>query len=343
VFLGIQIQCAQCHDHPSDQWKRVQFHELAAYFARLNERPLREDGKLVGLRLISMARGDHEMPSKEDPKKSFRTDPCFLDGKGPGANASDQERRRSLANAIVQKSNYWFAAAYVNRIWGELMGQSFYQPVDDMGPKKEVVFAEVLTRLTGAFRANNYDVKQVFRDIMNSETYQRQIRLSGSSDQHLHFAAAYPTRLPADSLWQSLVNVLGSLGVAAVPERVAGKRPQQRNGFEFLFKEEFGFDPSLKADEVEGSITQALLLMNNPVLHQRIRAGGTNLLARILKSYPQDDDALRMLYLRTLARTPTDREVQKCRSYIADSGGRAEAFEDILWSLLNSTEFQTKR
>ncbi len=79
------------------------------------------------------------------------------------------------------------------------------------------MFAEVLTRLTGAFRANNYDVKQMFRDIMNSETYQRQIRLNGSGDQHLHFAAAYPTRLPADSLWQSLVDVLGALGGPAAP------------------------------------------------------------------------------------------------------------------------------
>jgi hypothetical protein len=343
VFLGIQIQCAQCHDHPSDQWKRVQFHELAAYFARLNERPLREDGKLVGFRLISMARGEHEMPSKEDPKKAFRTEPRFLDGKGPGANATDQDRRRALASAIVQKSNYWFAAAYVNRIWGDLMGQSFYQPVDDMGPKKEAVFAPVLTRLTGAFRANNYDVKQLFRDIMNSDTYQRQIRLSGSSDQHLHFAAAYPTRLPSDSLWQSLVNVLGALGVDARPEKLGAKRPYQQGGFESLFKEEFGFDPSLKADEVEGSVTQALFMMNNPVLHQRMRVAGTNLLTRILKSYPQDDEALRILYLRTLARTPTDREVQKCRSYIAETGRRIEAFEDILWSLLNSTEFLTKR
>jgi hypothetical protein len=343
VFLGIQIQCAQCHDHPSDQWKRVQFHELAAYFARLKEQPLREGGRLVGLKLISVAKGEHEMPSKEDPKKGFQTNPRFLDGKGVAPNAGDLERRRALADAVVQKGNYWFAGAYVNRIWGELMGQSFYQPVDDMGPKKEVVYPEVLTRLTGSFRGTNFDVKQLFRDIMNSQTYQRQIRLNGASEQHLHFAAAYPTRLPADSLWQSLVNVLGSLAPPGNAQPVAAKKAQQRQGFEFFFKEEFGFDPSLKADEVEGSVTQALLMMNNPLLNQRIKAGGTNLLARILKSYPEDEDALRILYVRTLARTPTDREMHKCRSYIAGTGSRIEAFEDILWSLVNSTEFQTKR
>jgi hypothetical protein len=83
--------------------------------------------------------------------------------------------------------------------------------------------------------------------------------------------------------------------------------------------------------------------MNNPIINQRIQATGTNLLARILKAYPKDDDAIRMVYLRTLARKPTDRELAKSRKYIAKVGNRTEAFEDLLWALLNSTEFQTKR
>lgn len=344
VFLGIQIQCAQCHDHPSDQWKRVQFHELAAYFARVQDRQMREDNKQVGVQLISLQRGEHEMPAKDDPKKGFTTNPRFLNGKALRANLGDKERRTVLANEIIAKTNYWFAGAYVNRLWGELMGQSFFQPVDDMGPKKEAVFAKVLTRLTGSFRAGNYDIKGLFRDIMNSQTYQRQIRLGETTDQHLHFAAAYPTRLRADPLWESLVNALGTLGGSRQPERPKGGNPYgNRFGLEAQFKAEFDFDPSLKPDEVEGSVTQALLLMNNPTIHQRIEAKGTNLLGRVLTAYPQDEDALRILYLRTLARQPTDREMRKCLDYLAKVSGRAEAFEDLLWALINSTEFQTKR
>ncbi|TMQ31804.1 MAG: DUF1553 domain-containing protein [Planctomycetota bacterium] len=341
--VGIQIQCAQCHDHPSDQWKRVQFHELAGYFARTRERlKPAAAGKRASVELVSAPRGEHEMPSPTDPKKTLLTPPRFLDGKAAGQNLSDPDRRTALANAITDKSNYWFAGAYINRVWGELMGQAFYQPVDDMGPRKEAVFPGVLTRLTGAFCGSNYDIKQMFRDIMNSQTYQRQIRLGDSADQHLHFAAAYPTRLRADALWDSLVNVLGRLG--GPPAAPRPKNPfAGPGGLEGQFKEEFRFDPSLKADEIESSVPQTLLLMNNPAINQRIQAKGSNLLARILSSYPQDEDAIRMVYLRTLARKPTDKELDRCRDYIKKTEKRSEAFEDVLWALLNSTEFQTKR
>ena len=81
-----------------------------------------------------------------------------------------------------------------------------------MGPGKDVYMPAVLTRLAASFRATDYDIKQLLRTICNSEAYQRQIRPGSSADEHLHFAAAYPTRLPAEALWQSLVNVLGSIG-----------------------------------------------------------------------------------------------------------------------------------
>jgi hypothetical protein len=230
-------------------------------------------------------------------------------------------------------------------MWGELMGQSFTMPVDDMGPKKDVVFPTVLTRLTASFRGTDYDIKALLRAIANSETYQRQSRLGESTSDHLHFAAAYPTRLRADVLWDSLTGVLGQFGGPP-----GGPRPGPgggmfagRFGLEGLFKDEFRFDPSTKPDDVEGSVPQALMLMNNPQINQKIQARGTNLLGRILTAYPDNDDALRMVYLRALARKPTDREMDRCRSYIKKVGSRSEAFEDILWALINSTEFQTKR
>jgi hypothetical protein len=114
-------------------------------------------------------------------------------------------------------------------------------------------------------------------------------------------------------------------------------------GFQFQFKQEFNFDPSSRPEDVEGSVSQALMLMNNPAINAKIRATGTNLLARILSSYPDNDEAIRMVYLRTLARRPTDRELARCREHLRRVTNRNEAFEDILWALLNSTEFMTKR
>ncbi|HEX5273070.1 MAG TPA: DUF1549 domain-containing protein, partial [Gemmataceae bacterium] len=351
VFMGIQIQCAQCHDHPSDVWKREQFHELTAYFARGRERLVRDttnkdakQARFVGLELVSTPFGEHRMPSKTDPRQGTVMTPRFLDGKAPRGATTDLERRRALADSVVSKQNYWFAGAYVNRTWGELMGQSFYSPVDDMGPQKEAVLPAVLTRLAASFRATDYDMKALLRTVANTETYQRQIRPGESTSEHLHFAAAYPARLRADALWESLTGVLGQMGPPA-PFRPGpgGGMFAGRFGLEAQFKDEFNFDPSTKSDEVEGSIPQALLLMNNPQINQKIQARGTNLLGRILTAYPDNDEALRMVYLRALARKPTDRETDRCRAYIAKAGSRAEAFEDILWALINSTEFQTKR
>jgi hypothetical protein len=344
IFLGIQIQCAQCHDHPSDVWKRQQFHEFAAFFARTREQPI-FDIKLkrfTGLKLISLPFAEHQLPGKEDPKKGKVVHPTFLDGKSPGQRLSDDKRRKALAEAIISRDNPWFAAAFVNRTWGVLLGQSFYQPIDDLGPMKEAMMPGVIARVAGAFRGGDYDIKQLFRDVMTTEAYQREIRKADSPEEHLLFAGHNPVRMDADTLWNALTDTLGRF-----PGPPPGFRPMgpfaRFAGLEGVFKQEFSFDPSAKAEEIEGSISQALLLMNNPQVNQKIRATGTNLLARILTAYPKDDEALTMVYLRALSRHPTAAELSRCRQHVQRVGNRAEAYEDILWALLNSTEFQTKR
>jgi hypothetical protein len=344
IFLGIQIQCAQCHDHPSDVWKRRQFHEFAAFFARTREQPIfnKEKKRFTGLKQISLPFAEHKMPSKEDPKKGTTMHPTFLDGKMAGIRLSDYQRRKALAEAVISRDNPWFAAAFVNRTWGLFLGQSFYQPIDDLGPMKEAVMPEVIARIAGAFRGNDYDIKQLFRDIMNSETYQRDIRRSDSPDEHVLFAGRNPVRMDADMLFNALTGSLGKF-----PGPPTGKGPggpfARLFGFEGQFKQEFAYDPSAKAEEIEGSISQSLLLMNNPSINQRIRAKGDNLLARVLAAHAKDDEALKAVYVQTLTREPSAKELARCRDHIDRVGNRAEAFEDILWALINSTEFQMKR
>jgi hypothetical protein len=355
IFLGIQIQCAQCHDHPGDIWKQRQFHELTAFFARTRERLMREENpnpdrtrppRIIGLELINQPRGEHRMPDTKDPKKTTLMSPRFLDGQSPGFSRIGTDRREPLADWITSKDNYWFAAAFVNRVWGELMGQGFYQPVDDMGPLRSATYPQVLLQVAAHFNATDYNIRELYRLVMNSEAYQRQIRLGDSSDKHLHFTAIYPTRLRADAVWDSLVNAIGPIQPGPPMQRPGpgGGGPLRRPlGFEGFFKSVFAFDPSMKPDEVEGTIPQALMLMNNGAIQGRMSARGNTTLAKILANNRTDAEAVQAVYLQVLARKPTTREQQTCVDFIKSAKTRHEAFEDIYWTLVNSTEFLTKR
>jgi hypothetical protein len=357
LFLGVQIQCAQCHDdRRTFFWKQVQFHEMAGFFARMAVGG--SAGSMV--KIGSKNNGEHEMPDRKDPKRSYLTYPRFLDGKAPEdpAATADHDRRKALADYLTADDNYWFAAAYVNRIWNTLLGQAFYERVDDLSPKSAVLFPAVASRLAAAFRGSGYDTRNLIRAIANSKAYQRTVRLGESSDEHLQFAAVYPARLRAEVVWQSLSRVLGPL-------------PDNRQNLG-SFMAEFDFDPSLRADEVTGTITQALWLLNSPVLNDRVKVQTyrlppptqdpaaknkpkatvdnqprPTLLKQLLDEYGDDDPAVvRALYLHTLARRPREREIATCLKYLEESKQRSvsrdEAFEDIVKALINSTEFVKK-
>lgn len=359
VFMGIQIQCAQCHDHPNDIWKREQFHELTAFYARTKDRPVREENRVVGFTVFSALVGEHRMPDKDDPKKTYVMQPKFLTGEQPKRDLNDEARRQKLAEYVTAGNNYWFHANMVNRVWADLMGQSFYNPVDNMGPLMEATYPEVLLKLAQHFKVSGTDIRDLYRLILNTETYQRQVRLGETADQHLHFAGNYPSRLTAEEIWDSLTGVLGNIQQplgrpGGFMDKLKGPPPKaaspadrlaRRFGFEGLFKTVFAYDPTSKQDEIESTISQALMLMNNPQLQMKMKALPDNTLGKILKTHSSDKDAIQAVYLRVLARTPTPREEKINLEYVQKhpSTARNAAYEDIFWVLVNSAEFQTKR
>lgn len=427
IFLGIQIQCANCHDHPTDVWKREQFHALAAYFPRVAVRPVFEqmrirswevvtaeygrrggfspinlirrwdknrDGKLTadevkgtpverGFRFLlrqydrdgdgaistaEVKKGprfggfmrrrrpgvEYYMPDLKDPSSRGRKmDPAFfVSATKSNSGMKDMDRRTELAKLITANDNKWFSRAYVNRIWAEMLGEGFYMPIDDLGPTRKARFENVLGVLADGFTASGYDPKWLFRTIANTQAYQRQIRAKDASDISPPFASASPTRLRADQIYDSLTQALGGndfrrnrFGFGR-RRRFGGGAAMMRYGRfneRFRFTQLFSFDPSTPQADIVGTVPQALYLMNSPSINNRIRATGRTRLGNILRENADDGKALSEVYLMVLSREPSAKERKICGNYIKKVGSRTEAFEDILWSLVNSSEFLTKR
>jgi hypothetical protein len=359
IFLGIQIQCAQCHDHVSDRWLRTQFHELAAFFPRIALRP--KVGEVRSFEVVSVDRAprarrpnngrprgnaEHYMPDLDDPAaRGTRMEPVFFaTGQKLGPGKTDIERRGTIASWMTAPSNPWFAKAFVNRIWSELVGEGFYEPVDDMGPDREPSAPKTIDYLAAQFAANKYDVKWLFRTMTATEAYARESRARRGPEETPMVANA-AQRLRGDQLYTAITGVLGA--PTAVGRLAARQGGQGRYGLRnprFLFNSVFGFDPSTRRDEVAGSIPQALALMNS----QQIALGldgdrrGT-MLGQLLAGEKNDEAIVEELYLRTLSREPTRKEVATSLLHVKKTGNRTEGFEDVLWALLNSAEFSHRK
>lgn len=348
VFLGVQLQCAQCHDAKSDAWKREQFHELVAFFGRAK---LIQHKDVFGARgtpyaIEARADGQYQMPDRKDPAKLHDITPKFLTGETISADASDRERREALAKFLTSPKNPWFARAYVNRMWASFMGWGFYPTVNDLGSDEaQPRHGDVLDMLAKEWIATDYDMKWLFRTITTTEAYQR--RLQPRPDPNAAVPTAVcPSRLRPEQIFEAMVKVLGfdehdkSLPAPAPSSAPAVAR---HTGLRNMIYMAFRVDPSLPQEEVQGTIPQALLMMNSVVVNTYVASKGKTFLAEALQKDMKDDALIAALYERTLSRQPRFEELNRCRSYLREVPDRAEAFEDIFWTLVNSTEFLTRR
>ncbi len=359
IFLGVQIQCAQCHDHPTDRWKREQFHELTAFFPRVSSfiRFNQETGPQVSVTATDMAlmgrprtpmmirfRGtpEHYMSDLDDPQArgTLMTPVFFATGEKLPLGTKDADRRGMLAKWMTDPANPYFAQAFVNRMWSELCGEGFYEPVDDMGPDRVATAPQTLELLAKEFATTGYDVQWLFRTIMATEMYQLPSAPRRGPEEPA-FQTNVAQRLRADQLFDNLLHVLE----ASEPTGPAmGNRPgaglyRGFGGPRTTFTTAFGYDPSQRRDEIAGSIPQALVMMNAPIVNAALRGNGRTMLARLLGEIKDDSALVQELYLKTLAREPSQSELTTCLLFIKEVGNRTEAFEDVLWSLVNSTEF----
>ncbi len=345
IFLGIQIQCAQCHDHPTDRWKQEQFHELAAFFPRVAVRPQRDPRTFLvyavdqirfqprssNNRFIGTL--EHRMPNFENPANPGPevAPKFFINDQSLPLGTTDSDRRNALADWVTSTDNPWFAKATVNRVWAELVGEGFHEPVDDMGPDREAIAPEAFNYLATKFTESGYNMKWLLATIVSTQHYQLESRNRRPYDR-LPFQANAVQPLRSDQLFDALMN---SLQFPEMPDRAEQLVRRQ-------FNQAFGYDPNNLREEISGTIPQALLMMNSQILARQITARPGSMLGNLLSEVDSDRQAIQELYLKTLSRRPNRKELATNQQYIQQVGNRAEAFEDILWALINSSEFKTR-
>ena len=357
IFLGIQIQCAQCHDHPYDRWKREQFHELASFFPRIAVRPVRDMTKRSfevysndryrkrrrkNVNNDRRPKAEHRMPDLDNPEQPGQVmQPKFFltsDSLSPGTR--DADRRERLAQWLT--ANEWFAIALVNRVWSELVGEGFYATIDDLGPDREANAPVAIKLLAKKFSDSSYDLKWLLATICKTEAYQRQARPRRKSNG-TPFVANVPQRLRSDQLFNAL---LTALAIDETKDGSSGKderNQRRRNLPRDKFADVFGYDPSDSREDIAATIPQSLALMNSQQVNRYIKPKKNNLLYHLLQEIDDNESLVVELYLRCLSREPHDEELATALAYCKKIPKRKEVFEDLLWVLINSAEFQYRK
>jgi hypothetical protein len=345
VFLGVQIQCAECHHAKTEPWKREQFHGFAAFFGRARLVQHKDvTGRGTPYAIEGRADGQYRMTDKKDPGHLIAMQPRFLTGQSVPLDAPDEVRRQALARLLTRPENPWFARCYVNRVWTALLGWGFYPTVADLGPGQTPRFPEVLRLLEKDWVASGHDMKWLFRTVALTRAYQGQLQPRSAGAPAT--PAVCPSRLRPEQVFESLQKALGfDEKDKTIPAPAPRSAPavQRHTGVRNMVYQAFKVNPSLPMEEVQGTIPQALLMMNSALVHTWTGARGKTLLAGLLAEGKTDEEVVTALYRRVLARAPTAEEKAVCLRYVKKVGDRREALEDVLWSLVNSTEFLIKK
>ncbi len=328
LFLGVQVQCAQCHDHPFAEWKQPQFWSFAAFFDKLDA-PRAAEG-------AAPASAD-DVDEIRIPGKDILVPATFLDGSKP-ERGTTAGKRALLARWITAPQNPYFARAAVNRIWAGFFGRGFVQPIDDLDPSHPAAYPEVFDELCAQFRLHQYDLKFLARVITATRVYQLSSRgfVADKDDrQTAHFARMPLRRMTSDQVYASFVQATGFRETTANPATL-GDGPA-RDEFQAKFA-----DSAASPTEIETTILQALSLMNGRHVAVATDLEQSELLAVVVDApYLDDGGRIETLFLAALSRPPESDELKLFLKATGAGGAKAKkaALADIFWTLLNSAEF----
>jgi hypothetical protein len=341
IFLGVRLNCAKCHHHPSEKWSQDDYYSMAAFFGSM---------KRKGQGISAPISGEPEYwwfepgGTVKHPVSEAVMVPKAPGGPGFPEIGDNEDPRTVLAGWITSPENPFFSRAMVNRIWAELFGKGLVDPVDDFRESNPAVNEPLLVWLADDFVKNGFDQKHTIRTILSSRLYQQSSEPNETNlADNRNFSRSYRRRLPAEVLLDSISRI------TAQPENLQGlpadaKAMQQWNHLlpnDFL--DAFGRPDSSAAPpmvrEVESSVVQALHLMNSKDLQKKL-SGVNPWLEKLTELEP--DKATEEIYLRLFSRPPNEAEARMAVEHqkeITDPKLRRAALEDLVWSLLNTAEF----
>lgn len=332
AFLGLRLDCAQCHDHPFASWTQDHFEGFAAYFGQTR----------LGFKGIGDGDGAFEVEDRKTKEKRVVEPGVPF---GTELLPKDGSRREKLATWVTHPKNPYFARSTANRAWAILFGRPLIAPVDNLEPKgsspdKDPSLADkLLDLLADDFRRNGHDLRRLFRVIAATEAFRRDSAADFElTDAHERAWAVFPlSRLRPE---QVVGAMLQSASIATIDAESHIVTRLMRYGQTNDFLKAYGDAGGDEFDERGGTIPQRLVLMNGDLMRERTKDGFLNASSRIAAMAPSDAKAVELAYLCVLGRRPTSNEMEHFTARLADTERtRGQRLEDLYWTLLNSTEF----
>ena len=337
VFLGIRLSCARCHKHPFDRWTTDDYWNFAAFTGKVGTRT----GELYNEQVVYYNPTGRVINQSVQGNRGEVAQPTFLAGTTLPANYQGDVLHR-LADWMTSGTNPYFAKATVNRIWSHYFGRGIVEPVDDMRATTPPSVDGLLEALASDFVESGFDTKHIIRQILNSRTYQLSAVPNETNELDDRFFSRFtPRPMNAHILLDVLNDVTGTqekYGRYPIGTRTVQLPLPVSSRFLSLFgRSQREFLGNL-APKLEPTLTQALHLINAPYVQKKLRSRD-GALTRLLKTHHENRELITELYLRTLSRFPTEKELATAEAYLAESPKRREGSEDLLWALISSRAF----
>jgi hypothetical protein len=333
AFMGMRIQCAQCHNHPFDRWTMNDYYSFANFFPQVGRKQGEDPREYV---VFDRGEGDVKHLVTGKPLA-----PKFLGAEQPEIRKGEP-RREVLAKWLASPENPWFAKNLANIVWAHFLGKGIIDPVDDVRISNPASNPELLDALGAKFTEYGYDFKKLVRDICTSRTYQLSTRANDTNaGDDRNFAKASVRRLRAEVLLDCISQVTETKDkFAGIPKGArAVQIPDGNTSGYFLTTFGRATRETVCSCEVkmEPNLSQALHLLNGTTAEGKIKEGG--LVKALLNSGKSREAVLDDLYLRALGRPPGDSERAKLMTFFGDPKSDERVLNDLFWALLNAKEF----